>query len=74
MTKTLELLGYAPDDRVLIIHADDIGFSHGSNVAAFEAMAQGEPHLLLHARARALVHGDRQPARRSSLPPTSAST
>ena len=41
MTKTLDLLGYAPDDRVLIIHADDIGFSHGSNIAAFEAMAQG---------------------------------
>jgi predicted glycoside hydrolase/deacetylase ChbG (UPF0249 family) len=41
MTKTLELLGYAPDDRVLIIHADDIGFSHASNVAAFEAMAHG---------------------------------
>ncbi len=41
MTKTLELLGYAPDDRVLIIHADDIGFSHASNVAAFEAMARG---------------------------------
>ena len=41
MTKTLELLGYAPDDRVLIIHADDVGFSHGSNVAAFEAMERG---------------------------------
>jgi hypothetical protein len=41
MTKTLDLLGYAPDDRVLIIHADDIGFSHASNVAAFEAMTQG---------------------------------
>lgn len=41
MTKTLELLGYAPDDRVLVIHADDVGFSHGSNVAAFEGMARG---------------------------------
>jgi len=41
MTKTLELLGYRPDDRVLIIHADDIGFSHASNVAAFESMLQG---------------------------------
>lgn len=41
MTTTLELLGYAPDDRVLIIHADDVGFSHGSNVAAFEGMARG---------------------------------
>src|SRR5690242_7699170 len=41
MTRTLELLGYAPDDRVLIIHADDVGFSHASNVAAFEAMERG---------------------------------
>ncbi len=41
MTKTLEMLGYAPDDRVLIIHADDVGFSHASNVAAFEAMDRG---------------------------------
>lgn len=38
---TLELLGYAPDDRVLIIHADDVGFSHASNVAAFEGMLRG---------------------------------
>ncbi len=41
MTETLELLGYRPDDRVLIIHADDVGFSHASNVAAFEAMDRG---------------------------------
>ena len=41
MTKTLELLGYAPDDRVLVIHADDVGFAHGSNIAAFEGMAGG---------------------------------
>jgi predicted glycoside hydrolase/deacetylase ChbG (UPF0249 family) len=41
MTKTLELLGFAPGDRVLIIHADDVGFSHASNIAAFEGMQQG---------------------------------
>ncbi|MEX0750437.1 MAG: ChbG/HpnK family deacetylase [Dehalococcoidia bacterium] len=41
MTKTLELLRFAPDDRVRIIHADDRGFSHASNVAAFEAMERG---------------------------------
>ena len=41
MTPTLERLGYAPDDRVLIVHADDVGFSHASNVAAFEAMLHG---------------------------------
>jgi hypothetical protein len=41
MSSTLEMLGYAPDDRVLIIHADDVGFSHASNVAAFDAMLHG---------------------------------
>lgn len=41
MTKTLEMLGYNPDDRVLILHADDIGCSHASNIAAFESMLQG---------------------------------
>ena len=41
MTKTLELLGFAPDDRVLIIHADDVGFAHGSNVAAIDGMKGG---------------------------------
>jgi predicted glycoside hydrolase/deacetylase ChbG (UPF0249 family) len=41
VTKTLEFLGYDPTDRVLIIHADDVGFSHASNVAAFEAMTHG---------------------------------
>lgn len=40
-TSTLELLGYAPDERVLVIHVDDVGFSHGSNVAAFEGMLHG---------------------------------
>ena len=41
MTTTLETLAYAPDDRVLIIHADDVGFCHASNVAVFEGMARG---------------------------------
>ena len=41
MSKTLELLGYAPDDRVLIIHADDVGFSHASNVAALQGLTVG---------------------------------
>ena len=38
---TVELLGYEPDERVLIIHIDDVGFSHASNVAAFEGMTRG---------------------------------
>jgi predicted glycoside hydrolase/deacetylase ChbG (UPF0249 family) len=41
MSQTLEMLGFAPDDRVLIIHADDVGCSHASNVASFEAMTHG---------------------------------
>ena len=36
-----ERLGYRPDDRVLIIHADDVGMSHAANQAAFEAMESG---------------------------------
>ena len=74
MTKTLEMLGYKPDDRVLIIHADDVGFSHASNVAAFEAMDAGQPHLLLDARAGALVHGDGEAPAGAPATPTSAST
>lgn len=34
-------MGYGPDDRVLITHIDDIGFSHGSNVASFECLDVG---------------------------------
>lgn len=36
-----ERLGYRPDDRVLIIHADDVSVSHASNEATFEAMEGG---------------------------------
>ena len=36
-----ERLGYGPQDRVLIIHADDVGVSHAANQAAFEGMASG---------------------------------
>ena len=41
MTKTLELLGYAPDERVLIIHADDVAVSHASNVAMRDGLTRG---------------------------------
>jgi predicted glycoside hydrolase/deacetylase ChbG (UPF0249 family) len=41
MANTLEMLGYARDDRVLIIHADDVGFSHASNIASFDCMLNG---------------------------------
>jgi predicted glycoside hydrolase/deacetylase ChbG (UPF0249 family) len=36
-----ERLGYGPKERVLIIHADDVGVSHAANQAAFEGMASG---------------------------------
>jgi predicted glycoside hydrolase/deacetylase ChbG (UPF0249 family) len=36
-----ERLGFADDDRVLILHADDVGSSHAANAAAFECLGQG---------------------------------
>ena len=37
----LERLGFAPDARVVVIHCDDIGMCHASNVGSFEALDQG---------------------------------
>ncbi|MCC6639955.1 MAG: polysaccharide deacetylase family protein [Deltaproteobacteria bacterium] len=34
-------LGFAPDDRVAVIHCDDIGMCHAANVGAFEALSNG---------------------------------
>ena len=36
-----ERLGYSADDRVLILHADDVGSTHASNAATFECLEQG---------------------------------
>lgn len=41
MTHTLTTLNLPPDARALIIHADDVGVSHASNLAAFECLEQG---------------------------------
>src|SRR5260370_25708619 len=38
-TKTIaERLGYAPDSKLLIIHADDLAAAHSEDVASFDAL------------------------------------
>jgi len=36
-----EKLGYSKDDKLLIIHADDIGLSNSVNQASFKALKNG---------------------------------
>jgi predicted glycoside hydrolase/deacetylase ChbG (UPF0249 family) len=41
-TRTVaERLGYPADSKLLILHADDLGFSHSANVASFDALDKG---------------------------------
>ncbi|MFX0015453.1 MAG: polysaccharide deacetylase family protein [Promethearchaeota archaeon] len=37
----IKKLGFSPTDKVVIIHIDDMGFSHSSNVASFECLDFG---------------------------------
>jgi predicted glycoside hydrolase/deacetylase ChbG (UPF0249 family) len=37
----IEKLGFEADDKVVIFHIDDIGFSHASNLASFECLDFG---------------------------------
>lgn len=41
MVTTAERLGYAPDDRVVIINCDDLGLCHSVNAGCFEAVRDG---------------------------------
>lgn len=41
MTLLAESLGFEPDDRVLIVNADDLGLSHAANVGTYEALRSG---------------------------------
>ena len=37
-----ERLGYRKNARLLIVHADDVGVTHGVNLATFDALASGQ--------------------------------
>ncbi|HOT80650.1 MAG TPA: ChbG/HpnK family deacetylase, partial [Microthrixaceae bacterium] len=41
MTTLAERLGYAADDRLLIINCDDLGMSHAANEGCFSALRDG---------------------------------
>jgi hypothetical protein len=41
VTSLAEKLGYAPDAKLLIVNADDLGSSHAANVGVYEALRQG---------------------------------
>jgi len=41
MPSLAQRLGFALSDRLLIVNCDDLGSSHGANVASFRAMADG---------------------------------
>ena len=41
MNPALKRLGYGPSDRVVILHADDVGVCHGANVAFLELSQRG---------------------------------
>lgn len=41
MNGFLKKMGYGPEDKVLITHIDDIGFSHAANEASFECLDVG---------------------------------
>ncbi|MBO0720322.1 MAG: polysaccharide deacetylase family protein [Blastocatellia bacterium] len=40
-TTTAQQLGYGPNDKLLLVHADDLGMSHSVNAASLEAFKKG---------------------------------
>ena len=40
-TPLAERLGYAPDEKVLIVNCDDLGSSRAANVAVYDALRSG---------------------------------
>ena len=46
--RVLEKLGFAPGDRVVIVHADDLGMCHAAAQRLFDSVPPGIIHLLLH--------------------------
>lgn len=41
MSSLATLLGYGPDDRVVVVCCDELGFSHSANVAVYGALRTG---------------------------------
>jgi predicted glycoside hydrolase/deacetylase ChbG (UPF0249 family) len=41
VTTTVERLGYAPDDRLLIVNCDDLGMCHAANAGVYESLRTG---------------------------------
>jgi predicted glycoside hydrolase/deacetylase ChbG (UPF0249 family) len=41
VTTTAERLGYAPDDRLLIVNCDDLGMCHAANAGVYESLRTG---------------------------------
>jgi predicted glycoside hydrolase/deacetylase ChbG (UPF0249 family) len=41
MVSLAERLGYGPDAKLLIVNADDLGFSHSANVGVFDCLRTG---------------------------------
>jgi predicted glycoside hydrolase/deacetylase ChbG (UPF0249 family) len=41
MTSLAEALGHAPDAKLLIVNADDLGSSHAANIGVYEALRDG---------------------------------